>query len=95
MPVIDIICQAIGQRRLLSFIYKSKARIAEPYILGYDEHDQLTLSAVQTAGGSGVGFRTFLIDGISALKVTDTKFSGCRPDYNRRDRFFARVICQV
>jgi hypothetical protein len=95
MAVLDVICGAIAERRLLSFTYKGEARIAEPFILGYDEHDDLVLSAVQTAGGSGVGFRTFPIEGVTSLKVMDQKFSGFRPQYNPRDRFFARIICQV
>jgi hypothetical protein len=95
MAVTDVICRAISERRLLSFTYKGKARIAEPFILGYDEHGELVVSAVQTAGGSGVGFRTFPIEGVTALKVLDQKFSGFRPQYNPRDRFFARIICQV
>lgn len=69
MAVVDVICRAINERRLLSFTYKSEARIAEPFILGYDEHGDLLLSAVQTAGGSGVGFRTFPIEGVTSLKV--------------------------
>lgn len=95
MPVIHIICQAIDERRVLSFIYKASVRTAEPYILGYEQHGHLTLSAVQRTGGSGIGFRTFPIDGISALKVTEKKFSGTHPEYNPRDRFFARIICKV
>ncbi len=95
MAVTEMICRAISERRLLSFTYKSKARIAEPFILGHDEHGELVLSAVQTAGGSGVGFRTFPIEGVTSLKAMDQKFSGLRPEYNRRDRFFARIICQV
>jgi hypothetical protein len=95
MAVTDVICRAISERRLLSFTYKGEARIAEPFILGYDEHGELVLSAVQTAGGSGIGFRTFPIEGVTSLKAMDQKFSGFRPEYNRRDRFFARIICQV
>jgi hypothetical protein len=95
MSVIDVVCGAIAERRLLSFTYKSEARIAEPFILGYDGHGELVLSAVQTAGGSGVGFRTFPIEGITSLKAMDQKFSGFRPKYNRRDRFFAQIICQI
>ena len=95
MSVVDVICGAIAERRLLSFTYKAEARIAEPFILGYDEHGELVLSALQPAGGSGVGFRTFPIEGVTSLKAMDQKFSGFRPEYHRRDRFFARIICQV
>lgn len=95
MPVGGLICQAIEKRRLLSFTYKGSARTAEPYILGYDEKGALTLSAVQVSGGSGAGFRTFPVDGIASLEMSDRRFWGTHPDYNPRDRFFTRVLCQV
>ena len=95
MSARNIICEAIEQRRLLSFIYKGETRTAEPYILGLDDAGTLTLSAVQVSGGSGRGFRTFPLEGVSSLAATDTKFFRNHPDYNPRDRFFASVICQV
>src|SRR5690606_33477774 len=88
MSIKDALCEAIGQRRTVSFIYKSGARTVEPYILGYDDRGALTLSAYQTRGGSGAGFRTFLVDGMSLVTITDHEFSGVRPEYNPRDRYF-------
>ena len=95
MPETELICRAIDKRRLVAFAYKGEDRTAEPYILGYNEKDELTLSAAQVSGGSGQGFRTFPIEGISALKITDRHFARNHPDYNPRDRFFARIICRV
>ncbi|MGB3386367.1 MAG: WYL domain-containing protein [Pseudaminobacter sp.] len=95
MSIKDAICEAIGQRRLVSFIYKSAQRTAEPYILGYDDKGALTLSAYQTSGGSGTGFRTFLVDGMSFVTMTERGFTGTRPEYNPRDRYFAHIVCQV
>jgi hypothetical protein len=92
---IDLICQAIEKRLLLTFVYKGEDRTAEPYILGYDGKGTLTLSAVQVSGGSGPGFRTFPLSGISMLAMTDRHFARNHPDYNPRDRFFARIICQI
>ncbi len=95
MIAIDTLCQAMAERRVIRVTYKSVERTAEPYILGYDDSSQLTLSAFQTAGGSGVGFRTYRVRELSGLKVTDLKFLRDRPEYNPRDRFFARITCQV
>jgi hypothetical protein len=91
----DVICRAIKTRHVLSFTYKDSIRAAEPYILGYDEAGALVLSAVQISGGSGVGFRTFLVPNLSAVMETDQRFIGRHPDYNSRDRLFARVLCQI
>lgn len=95
MAVSDRICRAIGERRALAFVYKAESRMAEPYILGHGEDGELTLSAYQLAGGSGRGFRFFVVDKMSDVVITETKFRRSRPEYNPRDRFFARVLCQV
>lgn len=95
MSIKQALCAAIGQRRLVSFIYKSAPRMAEPYILGYDDKGALTLSAFQVSGGSGAGFRTFPVEGISFVTVTEHGFGGTRPQYNPRDRYFSQIVCQV
>ena len=95
MSIKDAICEAIGQRRVESFIYKSAPRSAEPYILGYDDKGALTLSAFQISGGSGVGFRTFVLDNMALVTMTERRFDGMRPEYNPRDRYFSRILCQI
>jgi hypothetical protein len=95
MSIKQALSEAIGQRRLVSFIYKSVPRIAEPYILGYDEKGALTLSAFQVSGGSGAGFRTFPVEGMSFVTMTERGFDGIRPEYNPRDRYFSHIICQI
>ena len=92
---IEIARDAIERRHRLALAYKDEIRIVDPYILGYDADGRLLLSAVQILGGSGRGFRTFAADEIASLAVTEEKFFGNHPDYNPRDRLFARVICQV
>ena len=91
----ELICRSIAARRRLSFAYKGSERRADPYILGTDADGTLLLSAVQVAGGSGRGFRSFVVTEIAGLAVTAERFFGNHPDYNPRDRLFARVLCQV
>lgn len=95
MNVPDFICEAIAGRRLLSFAYKGAVRTVEPYILGYGEAGELVLSAVQRAGGSGVGFRSFLVEELSLVSVSDRGFARNHPDYRPGDAFFVRVVCKV
>ena len=95
MAVINTIYEAIGDRRVLTFIYKGKGRIAEPYIVGYDDKSKLVLSAVQVSGGSGVGFRSFVVDALAEVAKTSRRFSGTHPDYNPRDPYFAHILRQV
>lgn len=95
MSVADTILKAIEDHRTLSFVYKGKARTADPYILGYDDKDRFVLSAVQLSGGSGAGFRSFHVEELSAVEATERRFSGTHPDYYPRDPYFARVLGQV
>ncbi|WP_315918511.1 WYL domain-containing protein [Mesorhizobium sp. SP-1A] len=95
MTTADAICRAIRSRHLLSFTYKGDERTVAPYILGLDAKGVPTLSGVQFAGGSGTGFRSYVVDEISALAVTEHRFFRNHPDYNPRDRLFARILCQV
>ena len=95
MAAINIILQAINERRVLAFTYKGADRTAEPYILGYDDKGNLMLSAVQRTGGSGKGFRSFRVEELSSLEATDLRFLGNHRNYNPRDPYFTRVLGQV
>lgn len=95
MALINTIYESIDQRRVLSFLYKGVERTAEPYIVGYDGRLNLVLSAVQISGGSGSGFRSYRVDGLSDLAATRLHFSGTHPDYNPRDPYFTRILRQV
>ncbi|MBX3577533.1 MAG: WYL domain-containing protein [Rhizobiaceae bacterium] len=95
MSTTPIILDAIEKRRVVSFRYKEATRTAEPYILGFDDKNTLVLSAVQLTGGSGTGFRTYRMDELSFLHMTDRTFSGRHPDYNPRDVYFVRVLGKV
>ena len=57
----EAICRAVAERRRLSFAYKGSRRLADPYILGTDADGTLLLSAVQVSGGSGKGFRSYVV----------------------------------
>jgi hypothetical protein len=90
-----IICDAIERMRVLAFTYEGQERTADPYIFGLHRKGVLVLSAVQRSGGSGRGFRSFHIDGLSSLRITGQKFFGTHPDYNPQDRDFEKILCQV
>lgn len=95
MSAADTILKAITEHRTLSFTYKGKARTADPYILGYDDKGRFILSAVQLTGGSGAGFRSFHVEEMSGVEVTEHRFSGAHSDYYPRDPYFARVLGQI
>lgn len=97
MPASDesVVREAIRDRRLVRFRYKTTMRVVEPHLLGYDGQGHLTLSAWQRSGGSGVGWRDFHLAKVNGIAVTDQSFSGPRPDYNPGDKTIARVVCSL
>jgi predicted DNA-binding transcriptional regulator YafY len=81
-----IIKTAIENRQLLSFEYKNKNRIVEPYTFGESSSGKDTLSAFQIDGGSdesaNLVWRQFPVRQIKNLKLIDTKFEETRDDYH-------------
>ncbi|MBX7501358.1 WYL domain-containing protein [Qipengyuania sp. YG27] len=89
------ICDAIRDRKIISFYYKGRTRVAEPHLVGYDRDGDLTLSAWQLSGGSGQGFRDFHINIMSNLTIMPQSFSGARPNYNPNDSTLGRILCRL
>ena len=81
-----IIKTAIENRQLLSFEYKNKIRLVEPYTFGESSTGQDTLSAFQIEGGSAESanfvWRQFSLRQIKDLKLMDTKFEEIIYDYH-------------
>jgi len=81
-----IIKTAIENRQLLTFEYKNKIRLVEPYTFGESSSGKDTLSAFQIEGGSDASanfvWRQFSIRQIKNLKLLDTKFEEIRDDYH-------------
>jgi predicted DNA-binding transcriptional regulator YafY len=93
--VTEQICGAIAARAVISFAYSGRQRIVEPHALGHDKKGSLILSAWQTTGGSGEGWRDFICDKMSGLVPTGAKFAGPRPGYNPNDSTLTRIVCRL
>ena len=91
----QLICDAIRDKRLLTFVYKGKPRVVEPHTLGVDERGHDTLCAWQLSGGSGVGFRDFHVAQMSNLNVSADRFCGPRGGFRRGDSTMSSVICEL
>lgn len=87
------ICDAIRSQNIITFWYDGSLREVEPHQVGYDHDGDLTLSAWQLSGGSGVDWRDFHIAKTSAPTITLDSFSGPRPGYNPRNRKMRRILC--
>ncbi|MEP1931300.1 MAG: WYL domain-containing protein [Roseibium sp.] len=64
------LCEAIKNRQVVSFTYEHRVRTVEPHLVGYDGDGDLTLSAWQLSGGSGVGWRDFHVSKLTGLATT-------------------------
>ncbi len=96
----DIICQAIKQRKLLKFIYDGGERVVEPYAYGYNNRNSLKLRAYQVEGysssGKPEGWKLFSVEKIKNIEILDEEFSTIRPEYNPRgDKHIPYIICKV
>ena len=89
------ICNAIAQKRIITFWYENNQRTVEPWLLGYNQKQHLALSAWQLSGGSAIGWREFLVSNISGLAITDRTFLNARQDYNPNDVRMVRILCRV
>ena len=81
-----IIKSAIENKQLLSFTYKDKNRLVEPYTFGQSKQGKDTLSAFQIEGGSDASadmcWRQFPMREMKNLKLLDDKFENVREDYD-------------
>ena len=82
----QIIKTAIENKQLLSFTYKDKNRLVEPYTFGQSKQGKDTLSAFQIEGGSDetadMCWRQFPLREMKNLKLLDDTFENVREDYD-------------
>ena len=81
-----IIKSAIENKQLLSFTYKDKKRVVEPYTFGQSKQGKDTLSAFQIDGGTTASgqecWRQFPLREMKNLKILDDTFENTREDYH-------------
>jgi hypothetical protein len=94
------ICHAIARRRIISFSYKGGERTVEPHMIAFSKTGKLVLSAWFLHGGSeskeGAGWRTYALDEISQLTVSDKIFDEPRLGYQADGgKSFSRIQCAL
>ncbi len=91
----DELCDAITNRRVITFSYEERIVTAEPYILGVDIYGALSLRAWQVFGVRGRGWRRFQVSKASRLIITDETFDAPRRGHESQAEYMQRVICCV
>ncbi|MDQ7997429.1 MAG: hypothetical protein AAGC76_16430 [Luteibacter sp.] len=94
-----IVCRAIRERRLLVVGYGGAQRVVQPHVYGDDHSGDRLLSAYQVSGGSASGapqgWKTFRMDRVESIALSDERFHGARSDFQRDDGAFLRIVCQL
>ena len=94
-----LVCQAIRERRVLRFHYGGGARVVEPHCHGFTTDGNELLSGYQVSGisrsGERFGWKSFRLDRVRALIVSDEAFGGPRTGYDPNDIRISEVHCQL
>ncbi|UPG86232.1 WYL domain-containing protein [Luteibacter aegosomatis] len=94
-----VVCQAIDEMRLLLVEYGGRQRLVQPHVYGDDTHGDRLLSAYQVDGGSASGksegWKSFRMDRVGAIEITDERFPAPRPEFQRNDGAFVRIVRQL
>ena len=94
-----IVCEAIASMRLLVVEYGGSIRLVQPHVYGDDHAGDRLLSAYQVSGGSASGassgWKFFRMDRVKSVTLGEQRFHAPRPEFQRNDGAFARILCQV
>lgn len=94
-----LVCQAIRERRVLRFHYDGGARVVEPHCHGFTMDGNELLSGYQVSGasrsGERFGWKSFRLDRIRALIVSDEAFAGPRAGYDANDVRIFEIHCRL
>ena len=90
---------AIEKRQIVQFIYDDRVRIVEPHACGVFENGRTVLIGYQIAGASKSNqdppWRTFKVEEIKDLIISDKVFLENRPDYNPHDERLQPTYAKV
>jgi predicted DNA-binding transcriptional regulator YafY len=86
----SLLVQAIRERRVVTFAYGGEHRAVEPCRLGL-QAGRLRLTGWQRRKG----WRSFHLDGIADLALTDHHFDEPREGYARGDPTLDRILAEI
>ncbi|MBU1288841.1 MAG: WYL domain-containing protein [Alphaproteobacteria bacterium] len=88
--MIELIKNAIRERKKLTIYYAPGEREIEPHALGTSKDGNILLRAFQTAGASASNehkdWKLFRIDRMGGASGNGGEFNGPRPDYKKGDK---------
>lgn len=93
-PYAQILCDAIGNKQRVNFIYHEKERIGEPQCCGISTADHEAVRMYLKKGGSRPE-QLFNISQIKSLKVLNENFFTPGPNYRKNDSAMKVIFCQL
>ncbi len=90
----DDICPAISDKSLLSFNYESNTCIVEPYILGYNNKNELSLIAWEFSANNA-GWHMYRISELYNLTIMKKYFSPDREIDSKLKKSICSVVCHT
>jgi hypothetical protein len=95
----QLICQAIRERKVITFSYDGYPRTAEPHCHGVTTAGNEAIRCYQTAGGSSSGtvpgWHMMTTSKIIGLTLSQQTFSGPRPEYKKGDKGMSTIFCEL
>ena len=94
-----LVCQAIAQRKVIRFHYDGGTRDIEPHVHGVGKDGSELLRGYQVSGFSRseqvTGWKTFKLDEVRAMALTDRSFASPRPGYEPQDALMPTIHCRL
>ena len=95
----QVICQAISEKRILTFTYDGYPRVVEPHAHGMTSKGNEALRCYQTEGGSKSGkvpgWHLMIVNKMEGLTIQDKMFNAPRDGYVRGDKHLPGLHCQL
>ncbi|HCT24187.1 MAG TPA: hypothetical protein DIW54_13030 [Chitinophagaceae bacterium] len=104
----ELLCRAITNKRIIKFFYQDKYsnkagwRLVEPHLIGIHKS---TGSKILVAweinesnndkSGRALMWKSYIINRIEHLEITNRTFSQTRPYYNSKDKRMKSIICII
>jgi hypothetical protein len=94
-----LVCQAVRQRKVIRFHYDGGTRDIEPHIHGTGKDGEELLRGYQVSGfsrsGQSEGWKTFRLDEVRAMALTDRVFASPRIGYEPDDPLMSSIHCRL
>lgn len=97
--MLEQLCKAIAEKRIVTITYKGHSRVIEPHLVGRKRSGNDALSAWQVGGYSDSNrqppWRNYLLSEIESISLSDQHFDAPRPGFNPQDRTMNQIYCSL